>query len=372
MDTSLGLSAGISPEVKAILYLLRREINSAESSNNIQPPYTREPVDWTKVLSIVKTQEVLPLIHRSMKALGDNNVPVSFIEAVRKEFYRNGLLIHMQMQSLVHVWNTFKATSVPILFLKGPALGEMAYGNPIWRKPGDIDVLINSADYQNARDILTKSGYKPHHSPHVEKKIRLRGSEMVFSRDGFEVDLHWSLEQSAFNRFPFSPGFDEEEIWERSTTCVIDGESIPCLSYEDTLFFLCAHGGKHAWTYLYMICDIAMLISGKKDIDWDRMIGLAEKLNTERVTYLGLYLAHKICLTSLPREVLRAIGRHPNMETLTQKVTNYLFRSVTSVNAFQYHVIRAGLLNRGHEKALYGLYLFNRKAKKISESLISG
>ena len=193
---------------------------------------------------------------------------------------------------------------------------------------------------------------------------------MVFSRNGFEVDMHWSLEQSAFNRFPFSPGFDEEEIWERSTTCLIDHESIPCLAYEDTLFFLNAHGGKHAWTYLYMICDIAMLISNKKDIDWDRLIGLAEKLNTERITYLGLYLAHNICGAELPNSVLRAVKRHPNMATLTRKVANYLFRSVGAFSALQYHRVRAGLLSRGHEKALYGLYLFNRKAKKISVSLM--
>lgn len=372
MDKPLDLSATLSPEVKVILYLLRREINRAESSEQVPVPRIEKQPDWAKVLSIVKTQQVLPLIHRSLRSIEESYAPVSFSDAVRKEFHRNGLLIHMQKQSLAHVWNAFRATSLPILFLKGPVLGEMAYGSPIWRKPGDIDVLINSSDYKKARHILLEAGYKPNQSPHIEQKIRLKGSEMVFSREGFEVDLHWSLEQSAFNRFPFSPGFDEEEIWERSTTCVLDGESIPCLSYEDTLYFLCAHGGKHAWTYLYMICDIAMLISGRKDMDWDRVMGLAEKLNTERVTYLGLHLAHRICHISLPREVLMAIGRHPNMETLTQKVTNYLFRSVTSVNAFQYHSIRAGLLNRGHEKALYGLYLFNRKAKKISDSLIGG
>lgn len=329
-------------------------------------------VDWDEVFSIVKNQKILPLVHQTLRDSNLSDVPEEFVNRIRKEFHRNGLLIQMQKNALSHVWKAFSSTSIPVLFFKGPVLGGMAYGSPIWRKPGDIDILIQPSDYAEARQTLVGVGYEVNKPPYVERKLRLRGSEMVFSRNGFEVDLHWSLEQTAFNRFAFSPGLDQEAIWERSTTCLIDNEPIPCMSYEDTLFFLCAHGGKHGWTYLYMICDIAMLISQNKDMDWERVTGLAKKLHTERVTFMGLYLAHKICCVELPDAVMKAIKRHPNIDSLARKVSNYLFRSGASFSSLQYHRVRAGLLQRGHERALYGLYLFNRKAKKISHSLIGG
>lgn len=355
-----------------LLSLLCRVFRDPGSKMRGFEPLRDLEVDWDKVFSIVKNQKILSLVHQSLRDSDSSDVPENFAQRIRREFHRNGLLIQMQKNALSHVWKTFSSSSIPVLFFKGPVLGGMAYGSPIWRKPGDIDILIQPWDYSEARRILVGAGYKVNQPPYVERKLRLRGSEMVFSRNGFEVDLHWSLEQSAFNRFPFAPGLGEEKIWERSTTCLIDNEPIPCMSYEDTLFFLCAHGGKHAWTFLYMICDIAMLISRNKDIDWERVTGLAEKLNTERVTYLGLYLAHKICCVELPTSVLRAIKRHPNIDSLARKVLNYLFRSGPSFSSLQYHRVRAGLLQRGHERALYGLYLFNRKARKISHSLIGG
>ena len=143
-------------------------------------------------------------------------------------------------------------------------------------------------------------------------------------------------------------------------------------SPEDTLYFLCAHGGKHAWTYLYMICDIAMLIHQQKELQWERVIGLAEKLHCQRITYTGLYLAQSLFDLEFPDWVHKTINRQDMIPSLAQKVYNQLFRSVPSFSSFQYHRIRAGLLRRRRERAMYGVCLINRQAKKLSNSHIGG
>ncbi|MBX2818587.1 MAG: nucleotidyltransferase family protein, partial [Rhodothermaceae bacterium] len=150
-------------------------------------------VDWDEVFSIVKNQKILPLVHQTLRDSNLSDVPEEFVNRIRKEFHRNGLLIQMQKNALSHVWKAFSSTSIPVMFFKGPVLGGMAYGSPFWRKPGDIDILIQPSDYTEARQILVGAGYEVNKPPYVERKLRLRGSEMVFSRNGFEVDLHWSL-----------------------------------------------------------------------------------------------------------------------------------------------------------------------------------
>ena len=133
----------------------------------------------------------------------------------------------MQKSTLFHIEEAFREAEIPVLFFKGPVLGAMAYGSPIWRKAGDIDILIQRSNYASAKEVLIQNGYLLDVSSEVEEALLKTGAELVFNRNGFEVDLHWSLEQSAFNRFPFSPGLDEEEIWERSRLWKVDDIGIP-------------------------------------------------------------------------------------------------------------------------------------------------
>ena len=355
------------PAIMALLQLIRSGLVS--SAERRLTPFPSS-VDWDEVGAIARTQGIIPLVYKALRDGAEADVPAAFIESVRKDFHRNGLLVEMQKGALFHVQQTFGDAGVPVLFLKGPVLGAMAYGSPIWRKAGDVDVLIHRSHYEPARQALMQAGYKPDVSPEAERRMLEQGAEMVFNRNGFEVDLHWSLEQSAFNRFPFSPGLDEEGVWERSISLHIDNKEVPCLSCEDTLYFLCAHGGKHAWTYLYMIGDIAKLIHEQNTLQWNHVIGLAEKLNSQRITYMGLYLAQSVFDLALPDWVHHTIKRHVIIPSLAQKAYNQLFRSVPSFSSFQYHRIRAGLLRKKSERALYGMCLINRQAKKLSNSLI--
>ena len=158
----------ISPEIRALLFLLQRVTSSPGRVIEELKPSWGGAVNWDEVYAIARIHSVLPLIHRSLRTYKEGAIPDTFIERIRKEFHKNGLLIQMQKNSLSHVWNTFKATSIPVLFFKGPVLGSMAYGSPIWRKPGDIDILIHPGDYSRAREFLIDAGYTIDQPPAIE------------------------------------------------------------------------------------------------------------------------------------------------------------------------------------------------------------
>ena len=357
-------SLPISKEAKAVLYLVSRQIYADVEMTDAEKQLSG--VDWTQIMKIARYQGVAPLLYRSMKSLPSELVEDSALRSIRSVFHRIGILIRSQVDALLQASDAFKEAGVPALFLKGPVLGMRAYGEPIWRKPGDVDVLIRRDDYNRARSVLNSLLYEVSVPTWVEEEYLNRCYEMVFKRTDIEVDLHWSLDQSAFNRLPYSVGFEEQGLWERHTYCKLNEADIPCLSVEDALYFLCTHGGKHAWKHLYMICDVAYLVHNQPGLDWERITELSEQLKSARITYLALYLAHTLLGIPLPGYIKDKIKTYATLPQLTRRIYSQIFGVRGSFSPLRYHRIRAGLLRRPSERVLYGLYLMNRKARKLS------
>jgi len=68
----------------------------------------------------------------------------------------------------------------------------------------------------------------------------------------------------------------------------------------DLLVLLCAHGGKHSWSRLQWIADIAALVRTRSDLDWARVEALAFRTGTRRQLSVGLILARQLMSVKLP------------------------------------------------------------------------
>ncbi len=356
-------------EVRVVLYFIRLALDDLEDGPAAGGVEIDAPVDWQRVLGIARAHGVVPLLHRSMRMRNIEAVPDWFARQIQQDFHRIGFLISMQTRQLLNVWRLFKDECIPVLFFKGPLLAKIAYGNPVWRKPGDLDLLIHRKDYDRARALLLAHEYRLPLAPEVEEEYLSRCSEIVFEHEHSDIDLHWSLDQTAFNQLPYSVGFDQEDIWERSQCRIIDEVAVPCLSYDDTLFYLCTHGGKHAWKYLYMICDIAFLIRNKDDVDWNRLIGLAEALHCETLLDLALHLAHFLFDVDLPLDVVHRIQHNERLARLGKMILEQLFDPDEGLKSYRYHRIRAALLDRGADRFLYAWLLVLRRGKSASFGL---
>src|SRR5207245_9367168 len=78
------------------------------------------------------------------------------------------------------------------------------------------------------------------------------------------------------------------------------GASVPALSPESLLLFLCAHGTKHAFERLGWICDVARLLQVEREIDWPELFLCAERTETARTLHLSLLLARDLFGISPP------------------------------------------------------------------------
>jgi hypothetical protein len=225
---------------------------------------------------------------------------------------------------LVKIVELFESHGIPVLSFKGPSLALTAYGNLSLRQAGDLDILVRERDVPEARRLLVGESYEPQFdlSDSQEAAYIKLTCEHAFTREDIMlmVDLHWQVIPS---RYSFAP--DIERYWRRSVRININEASVPGLSPEDLFLMLCVHGAKHSWNRLSMICDISELMRHDKDIDWSLVWERARQSNSERMLYLGLYLAHDLLGAGLPEALAENIMKDREVIALAAAAYRLLF-----------------------------------------------
>jgi hypothetical protein len=103
------------------------------------------------------------------------------------------------------------------------------------------------------------------------------------------------------------------------------------LGPEDTVLFLCLHGTKHNWAVLSWLVDLAEVVRGQPDLDWDAVLLWSRLPGRRRPVQLGLHLARRVLEAPVPAEVLAQGGRDPEVEALVAVVEG-AFRDPSSAS----------------------------------------
>lgn len=81
------------------------------------------------------------------------------------------------------------------------------------------------------------------------------------------------------------------------------GTNVATFSIEDTILFLCVHGGVHAWFRLFWLNDLARLLLKYQTVDWTTLMEHAARLDIQRMAAEGLILSNRLFDSSLPEPV---------------------------------------------------------------------
>ena len=235
---------------------------------------------------------------------------------------------------LLKIVKLFESHDIPVLSFKGPGLALSAYQSLSLRQAGDLDILVRERDVAEARRLIVSESYEPQFNlsdAQETEYIKLTCEQAFTRRDVMlMLDLHWQIIPS---RYSFAP--DVEGYWRRSARIGINDESVPVLSAEDLFLMLCVHGAKHSWNRLSMICDLSELMRADKDIDWSLMADRARQSNSERMLYLGLYLAHDLLGAPLPETLSENVTRDRYARLLASRAYPLYSRKRASARARQ-------------------------------------
>jgi hypothetical protein len=259
----------------------------------------REPLDWTKLLSIADTHRVAPLLHSQLCHGYDHVVPAEVLARLRHKFerrVRRNLFLTGELLSQIRLFESHGVESIP---WKGPALATSAYGSLSFREFWDLDILVRKQDFRSASRLLRSRGYgsQDHSSPRQEKAyLEVYNEDMFINPEtGTAIELHWAIAPKAF-----SFRFDMDRLWESCVSVGLGGTTVRAMRPEYLLLTLCVHGSKHCWERLSLVCDVSETIEANDRLDWEITMGAAHDSGAERMVLLGLILAHDLLGTDIP------------------------------------------------------------------------
>jgi hypothetical protein len=295
-------------------------------------------IDWNYFLNLAGRHSLVPLAYIQLDRHASDLVPRDALRRLKRHYQENAARNIVLTAELCRLIELFAASGIEAIPYKGPLLALFAYGDLTLRRFVDLDIMVRKADVLQAREILLADGYNAAKSLSLsQQELLLRTQHNVqFTRDEGRVivELHWEVASSLF-----ASSVQAEELWQSLTTIPLNDIVLKTLSANDLLFSLCVHGSRHLWGRLSWICDVAELIEHQK-IDWNGLLRRAAKTDSERMIFLGLYLAESLLDAALPVDVKDRCLSDERLLSLATDVCEHLFNGPEHVPATSSEIFR--------------------------------
>lgn len=324
-----------------------------------------QEIDWPQLIAFSLHHGMGALLFLGLRS--SPHTPPEVLQTLRQHVHVNALRCKMLFKELVEVLALFEQENIPAIPLKGLSLAQAAYGDITLRPPGDLDFLLRKEDIPRARVLLMKRDYTPHIPIDQEAAYLETQLGYEFGGRGFVIELHWAF-------LPQTLGFrlNPEEAWQKAETVSMAEHSIKALTLEDRLLFLCAHGGKHGWDRLKWSRDIAGLIEHHRDTDWAQVVERAKSLHSERILYLGCYLAQELFGTQVPEVIGQHIEKDPQIPRLAQQVREqFIFEDEEHADKRQRALFHLQLRERLRDRWPYFAHLMRLASKTTKKDRAS-
>ena len=259
-------------------------------------------LDWDYLLSQSQENSMVSLVERNLCAAASVLVPREHAAHLESMARANALRCLASSAELIHVMDSLEIRGIAAIPYKGPLIAAQAYGDITARQFEDLDLILRQRDIEAADEVIRSLGYAAKipwiHSGHSATRIVPGEYNYFHSEREMILELHTEL---TLRHFPLPADLDR--FFERAVSVELGGRSVQTLCAEDALLALSVHGTKDFWEKLIWIADIAELIQSCRALDWDSVQREAERLQAQRMLFLGLALAAEILDATILAEV---------------------------------------------------------------------
>jgi hypothetical protein len=265
------------------------------------------PLDWSRVLRVANRHQIVGLIHDGLTRVRPDVPP----EIVREFDTKAAILVRENLEMAresLRLQRLFDDANLPVLFIKGAALGVVAFGNLGLRASQDIDLLVTHEMLPAATALILRAGYRRFDPSSDISDAQLRqvmplrkDLGFVHQVNGLRIELHWRL-------FLNPHAMAETSIMASSQVVPLTGAAgLRTLGEEDLFAYLCMHGALHWWNRLKWLADInALLVTFPEDAI-ERLVRAAEVRGTGRAATQALLLCRQLLGTPLPAPLVASL-----------------------------------------------------------------
>ncbi len=346
--------ADTRPEIALLLSCSRVTIDSIHAHRIKE--LSRNKIDWNNLLSLAGRNGLTPILFHRLNSVCPETVPGPILSRLEKHFNANLGHNRFLTGEMLRLLNLFENHGILAVPFKGPALASSVYGDLSLREFSDLDMMIPKQHVLKAKELLLSQKYLPllKLSPVQERAYIHSEYEYNFTheRTGVRLEIHWKC-------FPWELPFSLtlKELGGRLKRVRIMDRDVLTFPPEDLLLILCIHGYKHCWEALGLICDVAGLIQIYQEMDWDLVTEEAHRYGSERILFLGLYLAKDLLEADLPDKVCQRIESDVKLDILAHKVCTPLFKGNGLLGAPERYFFHLRSVKTFWDRVLYCYFL---------------
>jgi hypothetical protein len=160
------------------------------------------------------------------------------------------------------------AAGIPTIVLKGAALAETVYPDPVLRHCHGIDILIRPEHRVPAAGLFSSAGFTATEAADI-------GPARFQHRSGLPLALHSGLMARSHDSLPVA------ELWSRSCSQIIAGTSTGVLSPGDNLIHACLQPSLENRRSPRWSCDAWFIIHGFPALDWTLLWDIVRRNHLE-------------------------------------------------------------------------------------------
>jgi hypothetical protein len=284
----------------------------------------RRGVDVADLLRTAAEHSVRPQLVRALAALSWQGVPATSRSSLA-DFQRLHLVRSLSAaQQLSRVAKALAARDIRFAAFKGATLAKALYGDLSAREYNDIDLIVPQAQFAEAEDVLASLGYRGAQGDRAFRRAflaYLRQYTFAHSDLAVAIDLHWDFSGSHVP-FPLTP----DETWSELADVSIGYQRVPAVSGTNLALLLAGHGTKEAWRSLDWVCDFAMLLDRRPDLDWSVIHRRAQARGCGDSVLLACLMAQQLLDAPVPTALSRPVAERRRIHSIASALVADLRR----------------------------------------------
>jgi hypothetical protein len=317
----------------------------------------QEDLDWAAIMEQAIAHGTLALLYQSLQHVGVDAVPQAVMDQLRTYFHsmaQHNLRLTHELVKLLELFETHEIQAIPY---KGPAVAAALYGSILLRQYSDLDIIVAPEHRDQVTALLLARGYELWMEMTDAQKTahehESHADTFVHPTSEIAVDLHWSLAQRRF-AIALAP----DHLWGRLEPVALPGKTVNSIPVAELLLILCVHGAKHGWERLGWLCDIAELIDGDHNLDWDSIMAQARDTNNERILLVGLCLARDLLGATLPGDIAVQIDSQATVQSVAERLrTRLLTETQRPMSLLEQQLLYPKMRERFMDKLPYFLHV---------------
>lgn len=277
--------------------------------------------DWMRALILAEQEGATPTLWRALQKK-QPPIPERAVEFLQQRTMLSDFRMQLLSQRLQETLKTFAARGIPVILLKGAAVGALTDPTFRARPMGDLDLLVRREDVNRARTAIIDSGWPVTTDPRLLDLLQDQHHLPPFVSPllpGLRLELHVEL-------FAIGHSFtlSHEAIWRDSRPASAPFEGARLLSPEHMLLHACAHfAWQHsmrfaAWRTVRTVAAVA----SEPLLSWDALVREARAAKALTVCYWTLRIAQRLSSLDVPAATMAQLAP-PTPEWIRQMLERH-------------------------------------------------